>query len=148
MKKFLALFSAILLVVGMCACSATSIITEVTEGEVDSAALRADLDAAAAYIESSFDINSVLTAGEIDDQGSALYKNWLSEDIANNEIPIDVEVDGKTITIGKTTVADLKNTDFELDLDVETVEPDYTQGVSSTMIQKKIAERATAETNK
>lgn len=130
MKKLIILALTFALILSLCACGAEDIIKEVdpADSTVSTEELRTNLDSATAYVEAAVD-TSGMTAQDVDDQGTTLYKSWLYDsETVNDKIPMEVEIDGKTITINKTTVAELKEMGFTIELDSETIEPNLTQG--------------------
>ena len=131
MKKLIILTLIAALVLTLCACGAENIISVDPETETeDPAVLRSNLDSASAYLESCIDTSKMVTAMQEDDP-NYLYKYWsYDDDEFNASFSTDVELDGKTFTVGKTTVGELKEMGYELMIDEETVPTDYSKGFS------------------
>ena len=128
MKKLIIALLLVALTLGLCACGAsdTQKPTEEQATQVPSVA-RQDFEAASTYIESLIDTNEMSKTDQDDENG--LYRYWTySGKEANNTFSPEIEIDGKKITLGETTVNDLKELGFECEIDVETVQPNTEQG--------------------
>ena len=124
MKKLICLILAVILTLSLCACGADGGNTGSGNNTVDPATLQSHVDSASDYIGTVID-TSKLTYSDQTDQPNSLYRNWYSEDEepTGNELSMDVELLDKTITVGKTTVKELKELGYNVVTDVEEVEP-------------------------
>lgn len=130
MKKTIIALLLVALTLGLCACGAsnTQKPTEDQATPIPSVARR-DFEAAATYVESSIDANEMSKTDQDDENG--LYRYWTyGGKEANDTFSPEIEIDGKKITLGKTTVNELKELGFECDIDVETVQPNTVQGIT------------------
>ena len=134
MKKLTALFLILTLAVALCACSATSPPNpeENILPKADIAAIRENYDKASAYIEATFKPEGMTVSEQDEDGGVYLYKYWSKENTDSADFTNDIEIDGKTITIGETPVKDLEGLGFEISKGKETVEPNEITSVTLT----------------
>ena len=102
MKKLTALFLILTLAVALCACSATPPPNpeENILPKADIAAIRENYDKASAYIEATFKPEGMTVSEQDEDGGVYLYKYWSKENTDSADFTNDIEIDGKTITIG------------------------------------------------
>lgn len=138
MKKLTALFLILTLAAALCACSATPPPNpeENILPKADIAAIRESYDKASAYIEATFKPEGMTVSEQDEDGGVYLYKYWSKENSENADFTNDIEIDGKTITIGKTLVKDLDGLGFEISKGKETVEPNEVTSVTLTKNNK------------
>ena len=138
MKKLTALFLILTLAAALCACSATPPPNseENILPKADIAAIRESYDKASAYIEATFKPEGMTVSEQDEDGGVYLYKYWSKENSENADFTNDIEIDGKTITIGKTAVKDLDGLGFEISKGKETVEPNEVTSVTLTKDNK------------
>ena len=129
MKRLAALLLAAALTAGLCACNKTPGADNPTEkatlaqevSSTDKNLVKANFDKAVAFVESAIDTKD-MTAGDNEDE-FCMYRDWSYEEIKNTELPDTIEVNGKTITIGKTTVKDLNELGMKLEKSMEKVPP-------------------------
>ncbi len=129
MKRLAALLLAAALTAGLCACNKTpgsenatekaAIVQEVSSTNKE--LVKANFDKAVAFVESAIDTKD-MTAGDNEDE-FCMYRDWSYEETENTELPDTIEVNGKTITIGKTTVKDLNELGMKLEKSMEKVPP-------------------------
>ena len=134
MKKLTALFLILTLAAALCACSATPPPNpeENILPKADIAAIRESYDKASAYIEATFKPEGMTVSEQDEDGGVYLYKYWSKENTDSTDFTNDIEIDGKTITIGETPVKDLEGLGFEISKGKETVEPNEITSVTLT----------------
>ena len=129
MKRLAALLLAAALTAGLCACNKTPGADNATEKaarvqEVSSTnkeLVKANFDKAVAFVESAIDTKDMMSRDNEDE--FCMYRDWSYEEIKNTELPDTIEVNGKTITIGKTTVKDLNELGMKLEKSMEKVPP-------------------------
>lgn len=129
MKRIAALLLAAALAAGLCACNKTPGADNATEkaalaqevSSTDKNLVKANFDKAVAFVESAIDTKD-MTAGDNEDE-FCMYRDWSYEETENTELPDTIEVNGKTITIGKTTVKDLNELGMKLEKSMEKVPP-------------------------
>lgn len=133
MKKWIIALLLVALTLGLCACGASNASNAPTTQNTSDT--RKNFDAATTYIESTIDtskMNSILQ-----DDKDGLYHYWSNNDAnANDTVATDIEVGGKTITLGKTTVDELKDLGFTVELSGDKVQPNTVQGFSITKDNK------------
>lgn len=134
MKKQLLILITAALILSLCACSRDIIEIDHEPATVDSAAMRGEFDAARAYVESNADLSQMNSTVQNDEK--ALYQYWNGSGEENDTFTQDIELEGKTVTIGLTTVSDLKDLGFKVDTGTESVEPNTVQGFSITQGDK------------
>ena len=147
MKKLTALFLILSLAAALCACSATPPPNpeENILPKADISAIRDSYDKASTYIEATFKPRGMTVSEQDEDDGAYLYKYWSKENSDNADFTNDIEIDGKTITIGKTLVKDLEGLGFEISKGKEAVEPNEVTSVS-LMKDNKTCILSTADT--
>lgn len=129
MKKVLVLLLALTLIVSFCACGANKVVdVNPTVSSDGAAAIRADFEKAKAFVEANIDMKNMEAQDQEDP--SYLYQYWFAQDAPNAEFSLDAELDGQTVTVGKTTVKELKELGFELSTDQKVIEPDVSTGFS------------------
>ena len=129
MKRLAALLLAAALTAGLCACNKNPGSENATEkaalaqevSSTDKNLVKANFDKAVAFVESAIDTKD-MTAGDNEDE-FCMYRDWSYEETENTELPDTIEVNGKTITIGKTTVKDLNELGMKLEKSMEKVPP-------------------------
>lgn len=131
MKKVLVLLLALTLIVSLCACGANKVVdVNPTISSDGAAALRADFENAKAFVEANIDMKNMEAQDQDQEDPSYLYQYWFAQDAPNVEFSLDAELDGQTVTVGKTTVKELKELGFELSTDQKVIEPDVSTGLS------------------
>lgn len=129
MKRLAALLLAAALAAGLCACNKNPGSENATEkaalaqevSSTDKNLVKANFDKAVAFVESTIDTKD-MTAGDNEDE-FCMYRDWSYEETKNTELPDTIEVNGKTITIGRTTVKDLNELGMKLEKSMEKVPP-------------------------
>lgn len=129
MKRLAALLLAAALTAGLCACNKTPGADNPTEKaarvqEVSSTnkeLVKANFDKAVAFVESAIDTKDMMSRDNEDE--FCMYRDWSYEETKNTELPDTVEVNGKAVTIGKTTVKDLNELGMKLEKSMEKVPP-------------------------
>ena len=134
MKKIITLMLIAALAFTLFACGAKEpIAKDTTDESVDTAAVRESFDKASDYIESVIDTTGMTSSVQDDDGGKNLYKTWQYDKEADNaDISLEVEIGGSTVTVGTTTIADLKALGFDAELSNDTVEANTEFGFSAT----------------
>ena len=135
MKKLTALLLILTLALALCACGATPPpdTDDVPAPKVDTTAIRDSYDKASTYVVATFKPKGMVVSEQDEDDGAYLFKNWGKENIGNADFPAEIELDGETVTIGKTLVKDLADMGFEVSKGKETVEPNE---ITSVMLTK------------
>ena len=136
MKKLAALLLTAALAAGLCACAKNTGSEKATEetaiaqevSSTDKSLIKANFDKSVAFVESTVDTGG-MKANDDEDELS-LSRNWSYEESENTELPKDIEVNGKTITIGKTTVKDLDDLGMKIEKSMDKVEPQTGTAVS------------------
>lgn len=141
MKKLIIIFLSAALVLGLCACGGNNNTSDAdsTVGAADVADIRAAYEKADAYIGSIIDAEKagMVTDEQDDNNGETLYKYWTyAEDKEGGKIDASIELEGETVTVGKTTVSELKELGYKIDAEVETVGANTVQGFSVTKDNK------------
>lgn len=129
MKRLAALLLAAALTASLCACNKNPGSENATEkaalaqevSSTDKNLVKANFDKAVAFVESAIDTKD-MTAGDNEDE-FCMYRDWSYEETENTELPDTIEVNGKTITIGKTTVKDLNELGMKLEKSMDKVPP-------------------------
>ena len=129
MKRLAALLLAAALTAGLCACNKTpgsenatekaAIVQEVSSTNKE--LVKANFDKAVAFVESAIDTKDMMSRDNEDE--FCMYRDWSYEETENTELPDTIEVNGKTITIGKTTVKGLNELGMKLEKSMEKVPP-------------------------
>ena len=122
MKRIILTVLIAALFFSLCACG-SAVDDQATQ---DSAAIRTNFDAACAYVKSQVDTSEMTSTTR--EEGNGMYQYWTYSGEGTNEVGTDVNISGKTVTLSKTTVNDLKELGFEVDLTLETIKPDAVQG--------------------
>ena len=134
MKRIIALLLAAVLMLALCSCSVVSIDdadSKDADETLDTATIRSNFDSASAYIESIIGKTDMTTSIQDDNDGQELYKYWGYEDyVGEDVIPMEIAFAGVTVTIGETTVKELKDMGANVSYDEDTVEPYSTGSVS------------------
>lgn len=124
MKKLIITVLLTALTLGLCACGSSQTSEQATQ---DSVTTNESFEAATSYVESAIDTSEMNSTIQNDE--NSLYHYWTYGGAEpNDEFGLEIEINGEKITIGKTTVNDLKDLGFDVDLDVETVQPNTVQG--------------------
>lgn len=129
MKRLAALLLAAALTAGLCACNKTPGADNPTEkaarvqevSTTNKELVKANFDKAVAFVESAIDTKDMMSRDNEDE--FCMYRDWSYEEIKNTELPDTVEVNGKAVTIGKTTVKDLDGLGMKLEKSMEKVPP-------------------------
>lgn len=129
MKRLAALLLAAALAAGLCACNKKPGSENATEkaalaqevSSTDKNLVKANFDKAVAFVESAIDTKD-MTSRDNEDE-FCMYRDWSYEETENTELPDTIEVNGKTITIGRTTVKDLNELGMKLEKSMEKVPP-------------------------
>lgn len=128
MKKLIITVLLAALVLGLCACGSSKTQPTQDQATQDSAAAHESIRAASTYVESVIDTGEM--SSSVQDDANGVYRYWTySGKEANDEFSLEIEIDGKKITLADTTLSDLKDLGFECDADVETVKPNTVQGI-------------------
>ena len=138
MKKIFALMLALVMLLCLCSC-----------GNKYNQKVRNSFDKAVAYTESLLDTSSMTSFVRDESNGNYIYKYWNhGENEGNADIDLNVEIEGHTITLNKTTVRDLKDMGFEVMIGFETLAPGETASLAIYSKDKRIAfNTARNETN-
>lgn len=132
MKKLTLLILATILILGTAACGSKETALLYNEpATADTAGDRAAFEAASDYVKSAIGTSLVPSSVQDDEDGLTQYWSY-NGDEANDKINLSVTIAGKSITLGKTSVSDLENLGFELDLKNETVNPNTVFGFTVT----------------
>ena len=142
MKKFITIILTLTLVISLCACSAKNdakndatkdeALIRTVEETGNPEAIRADHDKAVAYVNSVMDTEG-MTQSDNDEDVTNLIHNWGYEnEVKGSDIPMDITLDEKTFTIGKTTVKELRDMGMTLDISSDTVEANTFFGFTIT----------------
>lgn len=134
MKKLITLMLIAALAFTLFACGTNEpIVKDTTDESVDTAAVRESFDKAIDFIESAVDTSAMTSSIQDDDDGKYLYKYWsYDKDPGNVDIALDAEIGGSTVTVGTTTIDDLKALGFTVELDTDTVNANTVLGFSAT----------------
>lgn len=141
MKKIFAILLIAALAVTLVACGgAKNNDTDATSAPADTAAIRSVYDKAAAFVDANIDTKDLEVTEQDDDNGTYLCKFWNSTDeTASADFTNDIVVDGVTITLGKTTVKELKALDgYTVDLPQDTIESDTVLGFGLSKDNKSV----------
>lgn len=136
MKRLAALLLAAALTAGLCACNNHPGSVNATEevgvtqqvSSTDKELVKANFDKAVAFVESAIDTKDMMSRDNEDE--FCMYRDWSYEEIKNTELPDTVEVNGKAVTIGKTTVKDLDALGMKIEKSMEKVPPQTVTGVN------------------
>lgn len=124
MKKVSVLLLALTLIVSLCACGAPKVVdTQATEAPADTAAIKANLEKGAAYIESVANTKD-MTVNLQNEDPAYLYQTWINNDQnAEDDVALDIVIGDKTFTVGITTLPELREMGFTMESAPEKVDP-------------------------
>lgn len=134
MKKAIVILLIAVLALSLFACGSSQ--NTATESNyavetVNTKDIRVLFDDAVSYVERNMDTSGMTSSVQDDDGGAHLYKYWGYDDfVGNDEFPMDILLDGNTITVGTTTVSDLKAMGFDVEVGAETLQPEEVTSVS------------------
>ena len=124
MKKAIVLILALVLALCICACGKK-------DDGIDRKAIKTEFDKAVSYTETLVDTKDMTSTVQDESDGVYLFKQWNhTGDFVNTDIDLDFELNGKTITLGTTTVGDLKAMGFDVECGFETLKPGDTASLS------------------
>ena len=124
MKKAIVLILALVLALCICACGKK-------DDGIDRKAIKTEFDKAVSYTETLVDTKDMTSTVQDESDGVYLFKQWNhTGDFVNADIDLDFELNGKTITLGTTTVGDLKAMGFDVECGFETLKPGDTASLA------------------
>lgn len=128
MKRFIAVLLTALIAFGLCSCGSgnagSSEAADSGSDTVDSAAIHDSFEKAVAYVEPYLKDSGMTSSKQEGADGTSVYMHWLNDSYdGNDDFDMDISVDGINVTIGKTKVSELKNTDFEIQTSGDAVAP-------------------------
>lgn len=131
MKKIITLVLIAALTFTLIACGAEKIIdVNVTTAPADTAAIRENFDKTSAFVEANIDTKDMEVQTD-EESESYLYKYWFAtEEDTGAEFSKDIDIDGNTVTIGKTIVKDLESFGMDIEKTADTVQPDEIIGIT------------------
>ncbi len=138
MKRIITFLLIGVLALSLFACGAEKAIIDIdaTAAPADPAVIRSNLDKTADYINSVADTKS-MTAQLQEDDPQNLYYTWSYDaETVNDDIAMDIKLDGETVTVGKTTYTDLKDMGYTIQPEFDTIDPHYGLGFSITKNNK------------
>ena len=116
MKKIFALILALVMILCLCACG--------KKDGIDREAIKNEFNKAVSYTEDLMDTADMTSTVQDESDGVYLFKQWNHQgEFVNTDISLDFEIEGNTITLGKTTVGDLKKMGYEIECGFETLKP-------------------------
>jgi len=147
MKKVTAMLLTLAVSLSLCACTNSGPASTGSDSEsaassgsqaVSPEKLTDIADKASAYIESVIDTSGMAAeTGESEDM--YIYRYWnMGEETADAALTDEIEIDGNTIVLGKTTKADLDKMDFKMEGFPEVLEP----GLHTSIILAKDGKNA------
>ena len=123
MKKQIMMILSLLLAICMLGCTANANPIEAPAADDSEHTLEERFDMASAYIESLIDASKTEVQTDTEDPEYP-QRHWFFSGPADGvNIPDTVTVNGKSIVIGQTTVKELKELGFTVDMSTDTVEP-------------------------
>jgi len=133
MKKTFVLILALALALCLCACSKK-------DDGIDRKAIKTEFNKAVSYTEALIDTKDMTSTVQDTSDGVYLFKQWNhTGDFVNTDIGLDFELSGKTITLGTTTVGDLKAMGFDIECGFETLKPSETASLGVYIDGKRCA---------
>ncbi len=132
MKKLIVCLLALILAVSLCACGEEAVknmISTQDEVTVNTNDNRALYEKACSYIEKLVETKAMTPATQDEMGGQSLYCTWLlDEGQRAADLSEEVTLLDQTVTIGKTTVKELKEMGFTYETDMKTVDVDSSAG--------------------
>lgn len=129
MKRLFILFFALMLTVSLCACGETNTNdADATAAPADTAAFSETFNKATAYIKSNVDMSDMSLSTQDENSSDSLSNYWISSG-GKATFPVEIEISGNTIEIGKTTVKDVEGFGLDVSKGSDKVNPNETIAV-------------------
>lgn len=123
MKKQIVMILSLVLAVCMLGCTASAQIPDAPASDDSELTVQERFDMASAYVESLFDASKTEVQTDEEDPEYPQRYWYFSGPADGVNIPETVTVNGKSIALGQTTVKELKELGFTVEMSMDTVEP-------------------------